>query len=409
MLLHRATQAPKNTAEVKTHSYDEFIQLFKTAFLSGEEVDTGIRSAERLSPIAAAHRILTNSFALVPMALYQKDGDARVSVSDEEIDRVTKQRPNPNMSPFTLSKTVMSNAFWHGVGYVWNRRDKFGNIIARIPLPSECVSVRRDPETGAYWYDCTVDGCTRTFASYELSILLFESYDGILGRGVLHMARDVIATDSMAQRYNKKFYQNGSRLSGIVEIDTDANKNTRTKVREEFRSYVTDDAFSVAVLDHGMKYTPLGISQADAQYIESRQFSVEEVARITGIPKHMLQVGKESYNSNAQQRIEWVTDTLMPYVTQWEQENTYKLLTSSQRKSGWYFRGNVAVLLRADPKTRAEFYDKMVQDAILCPDECRAMEERNPIPGGLGQRFLATKNLGSLEEILSNGPDTKGR
>lgn len=403
MLLSRATQSPQNAVEVKTHSYEEFIQLFKTAFLSGEEMDTGLRNAERLSPIAAAHRIMTNSFGMVPMALFKKDGDARVAVADAVLDAVIKQRPNPNMSPFILQKTVMSNAFWHGVGYVWNRRNERGEIIARIPLPSECVSVRKDPETGAYWYDCSVDGLHRTFASYELSILLFETYDGIKGRGILQLARETIATDSMAQRYNKKFYQNGSRLSGIVEIDTDANKDTRTKVREEFRSYVTDDAFSVAVLDHGMKYTPLGISQADAQYIESRQFSVEEVSRITGIPKHMLGVGKEAYNSNAQQRIEWVTDGLLPYVTQWEQENSYKALTISQRNLGWYFRGNVAVLLRADPKTRSEYYDKMIQDAVFCPDECRAMEERNPIPGGLGKKFLVTKNLGPLEFILEGG------
>lgn len=403
MLLSRTMQSPHNAVEVKTHDYEAFIQLFKAAFLAGDEIDTGLHNAEKLSPIAAAHRIMTNSFGMVPMALYRKDGDARVAVTDEVLDAVVKQRPNPNMSPFVLHKTVMSNAFWHGVGYVWNRRNERGQIIERIPLPSECVSVRKDPDTGAYWYDCSVDGLHRTFASYELSILLFESYDGIRGRGILQMARETIATDAMAQRYNKKFYQNGSRLSGIVEIDADAKQDTRKKVRDEFRSYVTDDAFSVAVLDHGMKYTPLGISQADAQYIESRQFSVEEAARFTGIPKYMLQVGKEAYNSNAQQRIDWVTDCLLPHLTQWEQENTYKALTTSQRKRGWYFRCNVAVLLRADPKTRADFYGRMAEIAGLCPDEYRAMEERNPIPGGLGKRFLVTKNLGSLESILEGG------
>ena len=127
---------------------------------------------------------------------------------------------------------------------------------------------------------------------------------------------------------------------------------------------------------------------------------MEEISRFTGIPKYMLQVGKEAYNSNAQQRIDWVTDTLLPYVLQWEQENTYKLPTPQQRAQGWYLRGNVEVLLRADPKTRAEFYEKMVQNSVYCPDDCRAKEEKNPIPGGLGQEFLATKNLGSLRAIL---------
>lgn len=394
---------PKNSVDFKTLSYEQFAEALKVAFLAGDEVDCGIHGAERLSPVEAAHRILTNSFGMIPMGLYRKDGDARVAVADTTLDDVVKQRPNQNMTPFIFGKTVMSNAFWHGVGYVWNRRDERGNVIARIPLPSECCTIRKDKETGNYWYDFSVDGVFRTFSSYELSMLFFESHDGIRGRGILQMARETIATDAMAQRYNKKFYQNGSRLSGILEIDADAKKDTRQRVREEFLSYASDDAFSIAVLDHGMKYTPLGISQADAQYIESRQFSVEEISRFTGIPKYMLQVGKEAYNSNAQQRIDYVTDTLMPYVIHWEQENTYKLLTASQRGKKWYYKGNVAVLLRADPKTRAEFYDKMVQDAILCPDECRAMEERNPIPGGLGEKFLVTKNLGALESVLKGG------
>lgn len=408
MLLSRATRGPQNTAEYRTHTYEEFAALLRSVFAAGEDIDGGIGSAEHLSPVAAGHRILTNSFGLVPLGLYRKEGDTRLAVTDEALDAVVKQRPNRNMSPFMCAKTAMSNAYWHGVGYVWNRRDALGRVVERIPLPSECCTIRRDPDTGSYWYDFSVDGVFRTFASYELSILFFESYDGIRGRGILQLARDSIATDAMAQRYNKKFYQNGSRLSGIVEIDTDAGPEARDKVRNQFVSYATDDAFAVAVLDHGMKYTPLGISQADAQYIESRTFSVEEIARFTGIPKYMFQIGKEAYNSNAQQRIDYVTDTLLPYVTQWEQENTYKLLTISQRKQGWYFRGNVAVLLRADPKTRAEFYGKMTEIAALCPDECRAMEERDPIPGGLGKLFLATKNLGSLEEVLFGTADVKG-
>lgn len=403
MLLHKAIQPPHNAVETRDLSYEEFAAKLRSLFMSGEDIDYGIHSGEQLSPVAAAHRILTNSFALVPMALYRKNGESREPVVDKWLDRVLKVRPNPNMSPFLCSKTAMSNAFWHGVGYVWNRRDEYGRVVERITLPTECCSVRRDPETGNYWYDFSVDGVFRRFSSYELSILYFETYDGIRGRGMLQLARETIATDAMAQRYNKKFYQNGSRLSGIVEIDTDAEPDTRKKVKKEFLSYASDDAFSVAVLDHGMKYTPLGISQADAQYIESRQFSVEEVSRITGIPKYMLQVGKEAYNSNAQQRIDYVTDTLLPYVTHWEQENTYKLLTASQRDSGMYVKGNVGVLLRADPKTRAEFFEKMIQNAIYCPDECRAMEERNPIPDGMGKRFLVTKNLGSLESVLEGG------
>ena len=400
MLLDRAMNGPRAAMETRSISWDEMMSQFRTLFFGGEELGVGISSAENLSPIAAAHRILTNSFGMIPFGIYQKNGDARQAVNDKALDPGLKIRPNINMTPFVVRKTVMSNAYWHGWGACWNVRNEFGQVTERIPLPSDCGSIRRDQETGLYWYDYNVDGVSRTFASYELSILLFETYDGVHGRGMLQLAREAVATDGMAQRYAKKFYQNGARLSGIVEVDTDASKDTRSRVKAEFARYASDDAFKVAVIDHGMKFTPLGLSQTDAQFIESRTFSVEEVARFTGIPKYMLQTGKEAYNSNQQQRVDFVTDTLVPFVNQWEQEDSYKLLLRDQRDRGWYLRGNVSVLLRGDDKSRAAFYKDMIQYGIYNPDECRALEERDPIPNGLGKEFLVTKNLGSLSRVL---------
>jgi len=386
--------------EERTLSWDEVQQALRSAFYSGEEPDTGRSGAERLSPVAAAHRILTNSFGLIPFGLYRKEGEERVPVEDPALNRVLKVRPNDYMSPFMLRKIVMSNAFWHGFGAVWNRQAPDGQVVQRIPLPTDCCTVRKDLESGRYWYDYSVDGLHRSFSNYELSFLYFETYDGVRGRGLLDLARETIALDGMSQRYGKKFYQNGARLSGVLEVDTDANPETRRKLKKEFQAYASDDAFAVAVVDHGMKFTPMGVNQSDAQFIETRAFSVEEISRFTGIPKHMLQTGKESFESNTQQRLNYITDTLLPYVVQWESEDTYKLPRPQDRDSGVYIHGNVEALLRADPTTRANFYQKMIQNSVLTPDECRAKEEKNPIPGGLGKRFLVTKNLGSLESVL---------
>ena len=403
MIFARSLGGPQAAAEERTLSWEEVQQLFRTAFLTGTEVENSVPSAERLSPVAAAHRILTNSFGLIPFGVYRRDGEERVPVEDPALNRVMKVRANPYMSPFMLRKVTMSNAFWYGFGAVWNRKGPDGQIVERLALPSDCCTVRRDPDGGAYWYDYNVDGMQRTFSNYELSFLYFETYDGIRGRGLLDLARESIALDTMAQRYGKKFYQNGARLSGIVEVDTDASSETRTKVKREFSRFASEEMFAVAVLDRNMKFTPMGLNQRDAQFIESRQFTVEEISRFTGIPKHMMQTGKESYDSNAQQRQNYITDTLLPFVVQWESEDSYKLPTPQDRAAGVYIHGNVEALLRADPATRFSVYEKAIQNSIMNPDECRAKEEKNPIPGGLGQHFLATKNLGSLESVLNGG------
>lgn len=399
MILDQAI-APRNSVEETPLPWEQLSHWFQMVFSSDEAIETSQANAEHLSPVAAAHRILTNSFGLIPFGVYRKDGEARVQVDDADLNKVLKVRPNDYMSPFMLRKIVMSNAFWHGYGAVWNRKDGAGRVIARIPLPTDCCTIRKDINTGTYWYDYNVDGKLKTFANSELSFLYFETYDGIHGRGMLDLAREAISVDAMAQRYNKKFYQNGARLSGIVEVDTDANKETRNRIKQEFKTFASDDAFAVAVLDHSMKFTPLGLSQSDSQFIESRGFTVEEISRFSGVPKHMLQTGKESYNSNAQQRLNYVTDTLLPFVVQWESEDSYKLISLDLRQNGVYVHGNVEALLRADPATRADFYVKLIEHSVMCPDDARGKEELNPIPGGLGKQFLVSKNLGSLESVL---------
>lgn len=393
-------------ADTANAAKNAFLAELRALFLSGEEIPTGQGAAEQLSPVAAAHRILSNAFGVIPFGVFQKVEGERRPVEDETLQRLLSRRPDAYMTPFLLNKLVMSNAFWHGFGAVWNRRDEAGRLVERIALPTDCCSIYKDPEGPMYWYTYNVDGVQRTFAPRELSILFFETYNGVWGRGLLDLARETVAADALAQKYGRKFYQNGARISGIVEVDTDARPETKDKVRREFARYASDDAFKVAVLDHGMKYTPLGLSQSDAQFVESRTFSVEEIARFTGIPKHMLQTGKESYDSNQQQRVNYVTDTLVPFVIQWEQMNRERLLTRKQRALGWYIHGNVSVLLRGDDLTRAQFYERMMRNAIYNPDECRALEEKAPIPGGLGQRFFLSKNMGSLESIVggeSNG------
>lgn len=381
----------------------EFLDSLRQLFLTGEEIPTGRSAAEQLSPVAAAHRILTNAFGIIPFGVFQKVGGERLPVEDETLKRLLSESPNNITTPFMLQKLVMSNAFWYGFGAVWNRRDQAGRLVERIALPTDCCSIIKDPEAPLYWYQYNVDGVERIFHPRELSLLFFETYNGIWGRGLLDLARETVASDALAQRYGRKFYQNGARVSGIVEVDTDAKPETKDKVRREFARYAGDDAFKVAVLDHGMKYTQLGLNQSDAQYMESRSFSVEEIARFTGVPKHMLQTGNESYNSNQQQRVNYVTDTLVPFVTQWEQQDRKKFLSRQQRARGWYIHGNVSVLMRGDDLTRSQFYERMTRNAIYNPDECRALEEKAPIPGGLGQEFFLSKNMGSLRSIVGGG------
>lgn len=391
----------KNAVEVRELDWSQVQSWFQKTFFSGEDLPSGQRTAEQESPIAAAHRILTNSMSIMPMIICQRRDDGRYPVSVPELDYLLKVRPNARMGPALCRKVLMSQAFWHGEGYLGIFRDRKGRITDLIPLPTEGRTIRRDPDNGQLWYDFTVDGLMRTFAPSELVIVFFDTYDGLYGKGVLALAKSTIMADAGAQRYARKFYQNGARMSGIVSVDTDLGKEGRDRIKESFQAYASDDAFKVAVLDRGMTYTPIGLHQKDAQFIESRNFSVEEVSRFTGIPQYMLQSGKQAYSSNEQQQLDFVISTLQPYVTQWEEEFQYKLLTTGQLSGGFYIKMNVAARLRGDNESRSRFFERMVASGIYCPDDCRALDEKNPLPNGMGQRFFMTKNLDTIEHIIS--------
>ena len=369
---------PRNGAETRELDWEQVQGWFQRTFFAGEELPSSQRAAEQESPIAAAHRILTNAMSVMPIGIYQRRDGGRYPMDVPELDYLLKVRPNARMGP-ALSRKVTD----------------------LIPLPTEGRTIRKDQSSGQLWYDFTVDGLTLTFAPSDLIIVFFDTYDGLYGKGMLALAKSTIATDAGAQRYAKKFYQNGARMSGIVSVDADLGQEGRDKIKTSFQRYASEDEFKVAVMDKGFVYTPIGLNQRDAQFIESRAFSVEEVSRFTGIPQYMLQSGKQAYESNEQQQLDFVVSTLQPYVTQWEEEFQYKLLTEQQLKAGFYLRMNVAASLRGDNESRSRFYEKMIASGVYCPDDCRALEEKNPLPNGTGQRFFMTKNLDTVEHIIS--------
>lgn len=384
--------------------YDAFLQRIARIFaLDSDTPEIAVANAEQLSPVAAAHRILTDSMSVLPIALRRKAGGERQELDTRpDLDYVLHCRMNDAMSPAMGKKILMSQAFWHGLGAAYIERDALGRVTALYPLQTAGYQYMRDRDTGQSWYAFTVDDMTRKFQPGDLLLCFFETYDGKHGRGMLDLARETVATDRAAQKYLRKFYAGGGALSGVLEISTDATPQTREKVRKAFQSYASDmdSVFKMAVVDKGMKYTPIGISQSDAQFIESRGFSVAEVARFTGIPEFMLQSGKQSYNSNEQQQLVFVTNALVPHVTMWEQEWAYKLFTDAELRDGCYMRFNVSALMRGDDATRSKFYQTMVYSGIYNLDECRALEEMNPMPDGLGQNFFITKNLDTVGHIV---------
>lgn len=234
--------------------------------------------------------------------------------------------------------------------------------------------------------------------------------NGLKGVAVLRRADEVISSARAQQQYELGYYENGGQPSGVLRTEADLGGavqdpqnpgkqiGRKDLLRREWEKIHTGprNSHRVAILDYGLDYKPLSASNADAQFIESKEVSIRDIARYFGVPLYKLQEGKQAYASNEQHAIEYVVSTLHPIVTQYEEELTWKLLTASQVDAGLELRINMMAELRGDTNARGQWYKDMLQEGPFSVNDVRALEDLPDVPGGHHRR--ASLNYVPLED-----------
>lgn len=265
-----------------------------------------------------------------------------------------------------------------------------------IPLPHGTCEPVIEPGTGRLWYLATEPKSGRMYRLSPADILHFKAYspDGVTGVSVLHRARETLETASAAQRYEQALYENGGRPSGVLKASTDLSGRVKLPdgteigmkdaIRREWDKIHAGpgNGFRTAVLDLGMEYQPIAMSNSDAQFVENKAVTIADISRFFGVPLYKLGEGKQSYSSNEQNSIEFCVNTIQPIVTQMEFEETDKLLTLSDRRRGLEVRHNMMALLRGDTNSRGTWYRTMREIGALSVNDILALEDMPPVPGG---------------------------
>lgn len=351
-------------------------------------------NAEKLSAVYAAVNIRSDDMSVLPA--YIMDTNTREHV-DHPLISLLSCRPNEAMSASTRKKLLEKSILLTGNAYDWIVRDpRSMRPVELIPLPGHLVTMWLSASWHP-WYDVTnpVTGERVRLPNEDVCHYKGPSRNGYLGESVLGYAQDTIRSGLAAQDYSANFYESGCHVSGVLTLDGDLSgyvknpdgtySNVRLKdaVRDEWVNAYSGptNAFRVAVLDHGMKYQPLTISQRDSQFIEQQAVTVEDIARFFGVPLYKLQAGKQSYNSNEQNAVEY-KGTLQPRVTAMEEEQTWKLLLPSERDRGLEVRYNMRALLRSDDKTRADYYATMISQGVYGINDALRLEDMPDVAGG---------------------------
>lgn len=392
--LFRSRDKPKNRTAGSAYSF------FMGNSTAGKRVNE--RSAMRLTTVYACVRILSEAVAGLPLNLYEYTEDGgKEKAFDNPLYFLLHDEPNPEMTSFIFRETLMTHLLLWGNAYAQIVRNGRGEILGLYPLMPDRMTVDRD-EKGQLCYEYRVNSddapinknSTVKLKPYDVFHVAGLGFDGLVGYSPIAMAKNAIGMAIACEEYGSKFFANGAQPSGILVHPTTIKDPER--VRESWESVYGGSANShrTAVLEEGMTYTPISIAPEQAQFLETRKFQIDEIARIFRIPPHMVgDLEKSSFSNIEQQSLEFVKYTLDPWVSRWEQAITRSLLTIEEKKK-YFVKFNVDGLLRGDYESRMRGYSIGIQNGFMSPNDVRELENMNLIPDELGgNRYMCNGNM----------------
>ena len=349
----------------------------------GQATDAGVHVTERkaleMSAVWRSVNLIAGSIASLPLHAYESDGVGRVSVGDRHPAAKLLSDPHSDMTPFEYWELMTSHVILWGNGYAWLQRNSHGHVDKFIGLhPSRVRPGRTSDGTKVY----AIDGGKIVATDADLMHIPGFSIDGIVGLSPIAMARQGIGLAMAAEGFGGRLFSSGSLASGVLETDSSLKPEQADAILARWKQKRAglQHAHDPIILDNGAKFHQLTINPSDAQFLESRRFQISEIARMFGIPPHLLMDTEKSTSWGTgieQQSISFVVYTLRPWLTRIEQRVTKVL-----QPNPIYARFTVEGLLRGDSKQRAEFYQTMWGLGSLSTNDIRALEELGPVDGG---------------------------
>lgn len=376
---------PKNerkTTDLKNPS-PWFVKLFGNETSSGERVT--VQSALGIPTVYRCVNIRANAVAMLPFQTFKRTNKGRERVRDHIVAKLLEERPNPYLGPFKFKRLIETHRSTWGNAYVNIEWDVRGNPKALWLLNPSVTEPYLDIDTNMLWYLTTLPNGEQIKIPYHDIIHLTSlSTDGIKGKSPIQVAREAFGSAQAAQKFKGKFYQHGAVNSGFLKIPDMLNKEAKEVIREEWEQANTgiNNAQRIAILDAGLEFQNVSMPLRDAQFIESMDFDKVEIATMFDIPPHMVgNLDRATHSNIEQENLSFLQNTINPILVQYQEEFKNALFTERE-STRYYLNFNLDMILRADTKTRAEFYKTMLDKGVYSINEVRELEERNAIEGG---------------------------
>ncbi|MGI6636002.1 MAG: phage portal protein [Christensenellales bacterium] len=366
------------------------------------------QTAMQMTAVYSCVRILAETLAGLPLHVYRynKSGGKEKNLK-HPLYRLLHDEPNQEMTSFAFRETLMSHLLLWGNAYAQIIRNARGEVAALYPLMPNKMTVDRDSK-GRLFYLYAKSGDDSPTLGNDNMVYLSPAdvlhipglgFDGLVGYSPIAMAKNAVGLAIATEEYGARFFANGAAPGGVLEHP--GTIKDPQKVRESWNAAYqgVSNAHRVAVLEEGMKYQPIGISPEQAQFLETRKFQINEIARIFRVPPHMLaDLEKSSFSNIEQQSLEFVKYTLDPWVVRWEQAMCRSLLSRSE-KAEVFIRFNVDGLLRGDYVSRMNGYAVARQNGWMSANDIRELENLDRIPEEVGgDLYLINGAMTKLED-----------
>tara|TARA_Y100001973_G_scaffold21186_1_gene31325 strand:- start:2422 stop:3612 length:1191 start_codon:yes stop_codon:yes gene_type:complete len=349
-----------------------------------------------LTAVWCAIRLLSESVSSLPCSVYSKqpNGD-KLEDPNNKIYELIKYRPNKYQNKITFFEYIMMSICTDGNSYVQIVRDGSGRPTELIPINPENVTVVIND--GELYYQ--IDNAGGILDASDILHFKTLTDNGIDGISPISQCKKALSWGLNIEEFGDTFFKNGAKPSSVLSTDRALSEQAIERLKNSFTTTYSKlkNSNSTIILEEGLSFTPISISPEQAQFLASRQFSIEEVARIFNIPPHMLKdLSKSSFNNIEMQSQEFVTYTLMPYITRIENEMNYKLFRTNEIGKT-FIEFNVNGLLRGDVKSRNEAYKTAITNGYMSINEVRQKENLNSIEGG--DKHFMQMNMTTIEKI----------
>lgn len=383
--IFKARDKPKNALGGSRYSF------FFGNTSAGKPVNE--HTAMQMTAVYSCVRILSETLAGLPLHVYRyNDSGGKEKYLKHPLYKLLHDEPNPEMTSFAFRETLMSHLLLWGNAYAQIIRNARGEVIALYPLMPNKMTVDRDSKGRLFYlYSRTSDDAPTLGDDSQVYLSPSEvlhipglGFDGLIGYSPIAMAKNAVGLAIATEEYGAKFFANGAAPGGVLEHPGTIKDPQKVKESWNAAYQGSQNAHRVAVLEEGMKYQPIGISPEQAQFLETRKFQINEIARIFRVPPHMLaDLEKSSFSNIEQQSLEFVKYTLDPWVVRWEQSMCRALLMESE-KPIVFIKFNVDGLLRGDYVSRMSGYATARQNGWMSANDIRELENLDRIPAEFG-------------------------